>query len=98
VNELLRSLCTQAHQPVALHGKTTFKEPAVPAFKISDPRIVIKKLVLIFLFGKPGEFVPELMFRWQERLLAMKDRRVGTLRIVRTVNLSGSQIDPDGPA
>src|SRR4051812_22557748 len=67
------------NQSMPAKHESPFLQSAQPSFRGSDRGGVIEQPVFLLLLGEPREPGMERVVGWQERLLAMEDRRVRAL-------------------
>src|SRR4051794_28434613 len=72
-------------------AESPFSQPPLPSFPGPGRGGVIEQPVLFLLLGEPGEPGMERVVGWQERLLAMEDRRVRALHIVVAIELARAE-------
>lgn len=80
---------------MAAKCETSLTESGFPSVSSSDGVDIGQKAFLLLLKRESGKFAMEVMSGVQKRLFPVQDRRVAALRIIVTVEFTGSQREPD---
>ena len=80
------------------HCKPGGFQPDLPAIARADRRRVVEQSMLRLLSRQSGETGMQRMVGRHERLLAMKNGRVGRAGIFKALDLAGAEQDSDAPA